>query len=209
MPGIRHQKIWNPSQVPWLADVEARFSEVRGELDRYLKNATNIAWANQPDSEQLAEKEGSWNSVSLASDGIWKEDEMCHNSFPVTCSLLRNRPELDLNNFQWPGVVRQQRNEKSPKLMVNIYQTLPGTTVLPHFGSHGRLIGSMGLKIPENVQLRVGGEYKQWEEGKWLLFDDAFEHEVIHSGSEPRYVLAVAMLHPDVCPSCKEASHIV
>lgn len=208
MPGIRHQKIWNPSQVPWLADVNANWSDVRGELDRYLESMNNKAWTNQPDSEQLAAREGSWNSVALFNDGIWNQ-ETCRTSFPVTCSLLQSRPELDLKNFQWPGVVRQQRDDKPPKLMVNIYQALPGHNVLPHFGTHGRLIGSLGLKIPTGVKLRVGGEYKEWEEGKWLLFDDAFEHEVIHSGSEPRYVLAVAMLHPDVCPSCKGASQIV
>eukprot|EP00746_Dinoflagellata_sp_MGD_P000717 gnl/MRDRNA2_/MRDRNA2_101305_c0_seq1.p1 gnl/MRDRNA2_/MRDRNA2_101305_c0~~gnl/MRDRNA2_/MRDRNA2_101305_c0_seq1.p1 ORF type:complete len:485 (+),score=89.38 gnl/MRDRNA2_/MRDRNA2_101305_c0_seq1:74-1528(+) len=208
MPGIRHQKIWDPAQVPWLAEVEGRWSEVRGELDRYLEKMNNAAWTNQPDSEQLAEMEGSWNSVALASEGIWNEDT-CQTSFPITCSLLRNRPELELKNFQWPGVVRQERDQKPPKLMVNIYQTLPGTSVLPHFGSHGRLIGSLGLKIPKGVQLRVGGEHKEWHEGKWLLFDDAFEHEVVHGGSEPRYVLAVAMLHPDVCPRCKQGSHLV
>jgi hypothetical protein len=208
MPAIRHQKIWDPAQVQWLPEIEGRWTEIRGELDNYLNRMNNAAWTNQPDSEQLAEREGSWNSVSLASEGIWNEDT-CRANFPITCSLLRNRPELDLKNFKWPGVVRQERDQKPPKLMVNIYQTLPGTSVLPHFGSHGRLIGSLGLKIPQGVQLRVGGEHKQWQEGKWLLFDDAFEHEVIHGGSEPRYVLAVAMLHPDVCPSCKQSSQLV
>lgn len=208
MPGIRHQKFYDPSQVPWLADVEVRWSDIRGELDRYLENMGNEAWTNQPDSEQLAQREGTWNSVALANEGVWNEDN-CRKSFPVTCSLLRNRPELNLKNFQWPGVVRRQQNERYPKLMVNIYQTLPGTTVLPHFGTQGRLIGSFGLKIPKDVKLRVGSEQKEWQEGKWLLFDDAFEHEVIHAGSEPRYVLAVAMLHPDVCPKCKVLSHVV
>ena len=37
--------------------------------------------------------------------------------------------------------------------------------------------------------MRVGNEFKQWNTGKALMFDDSFEHEVFHNGTDPRVVL--------------------
>lgn len=37
-----------------------------------------------------------------------------------------------------------------------------------------------------------------WEEGKVMIFDDSFEHEVWHRGTLPRLVLIVDVWHPEV-----------
>merc|ERR1712129_59710 len=135
----------------------------------------------------------------------WQE-KSCNSYFPITCGLLRSRPELDPASFRWPpGVSTEsvQKGRNPPVLMVNIYQALPNSTIFAHFGTHSRLVASLGLKTPPGVVLRVGGEERSWEAGKWMLFDDSFEHEVVHRGTEPRYVLAVAMLHPDCCSGCR------
>ena len=39
---------------------------------------------------------------------------------------------------------------------------------------------------------------RTWEEGKTLVFDDSFIHEVWHLGTKPRYVLYCSMWHPEV-----------
>jgi len=41
-----------------------------------------------------------------------------------------------------------------------------------------------------------GGEIGGRGDGKALVFDDSFEHEVVHGGSEDRFVLYVALHHP-------------
>eukprot|EP00466_Bigelowiella_natans_P001279 jgi/Bigna1/138250/aug1.43_g12958 len=38
-------------------------------------------------------------------------------------------------------------------------------------------------------KIGVGDEWRTWEEGKCLLFDDSFEHEVKHDGDSERIVL--------------------
>lgn len=39
---------------------------------------------------------------------------------------------------------------------------------------------------------------RTWEEGKVIVFDDSFEHEVWHDGSKLRLVLIVDIWHPEL-----------
>lgn len=39
---------------------------------------------------------------------------------------------------------------------------------------------------------------RSWKEGKVLIFDDSFEHEVWHNGTNVRLVLIVDVWHPDL-----------
>ena len=49
----------------------------------------------------------------------------------------------------------------------------------------------------EHAWLRVGDEWRRWPRGELLVFDDAFEHEVVNNGTAPRVVFSVAFKHPD------------
>lgn len=40
--------------------------------------------------------------------------------------------------------------------------------------------------------------YRSWENGKFLLFDDSFEHEVWHNGTDVRVVLIIDVWHPEL-----------
>lgn len=40
--------------------------------------------------------------------------------------------------------------------------------------------------------------FRSWEEGKVFIFDDSFEHEVWHNGTEFRLVLIVDIWHPEL-----------
>jgi aspartate beta-hydroxylase len=42
---------------------------------------------------------------------------------------------------------------------------------------------------------------RTWEEGKFIIFDDSFEHEVWHDGTELRLVLIVDIWHPEITAS--------
>ena len=46
--------------------------------------------------------------------------------------------------------------------------------------------------------MRVGSESRAWEQGKVLLFDDSYEHEVRNRCSTKRVVLQVVVGHPSV-----------
>ena len=75
-----------------------------------------------------------------------------------------------------------------------------GTHVWSHCGpTNCRLRAHLGLIVPDvGPVLRVNDQYRRWHEGKVLVFDDSFEHEVWHNGTQTRLVLIVDLWHPEL-----------
>ena len=40
--------------------------------------------------------------------------------------------------------------------------------------------------------------FRTWKEGKFIIIDDSFEHEVWHDGTELRLILIVDFWHPEI-----------
>ena len=78
----------------------------------------------------------------------------------------------------------------------------PGTEIRPHEGWVTTVFrGHLGLIVPDDCALRVGGETRQWQEGECLIFDDTTEHEAWNHSTETRTVL----LFDFVRPGCEHA----
>jgi len=56
--------------------------------------------------------------------------------------------------------------------------------------------GHLGMVVPQGCYIRVGPEERTWEEGKMLVFDDSFEHEVWNHSEFVRIVLFMNFWHP-------------
>lgn len=56
----------------------------------------------------------------------------------------------------------------------------------------------LGITIPEGCSMRVGTETRTWEEGKCLMFEDSWEHEVWNRSGARRVVLIADLWHPDL-----------
>src|SRR5215831_14835427 len=71
----------------------------------------------------------------------------------------------------------------------------PGKHLPAHRGPYnGVLRLHLGLIVPEpreQLGLRVEGETRRWEEGRALIFDDAYEHEAWNRSDKVRVVLFV------------------
>ena len=74
-----------------------------------------------------------------------------------------------------------------------------------HAGEHdifsfylGYLRYHLGLVVPKNnpPSMRVNDQIHIWEEGKSILFDDSWEHEVYNKSDGLRVVLIVDLLRP-------------
>jgi aspartyl/asparaginyl beta-hydroxylase (cupin superfamily) len=104
----------------------------------------------------------------------------------------------------------------------------PGSKIAPHCGaSNLRLRCHLPLIVPRtssvdigaraggaecpSARMRVGEEWRGWTEGRCVLFDDSFEHEVIFDAiapndesnraitcKQPRVVLVFDLWHPQV-----------
>ena len=96
---------------------------------------------------------------------------------PTICAILRAAPEVSGT----VGGVTQQGE-------VTLYKLQPGAHILPHSGVTNRaLVLHFPLVGTDGVRVRVGDEWRRYEVGRTMVFDDSFEHEVIHGGSRTRY----------------------
>jgi len=84
---------------------------------------------------------------------------------------------------------------------------LPGTRIRPHCApTNVRLTAHLGIVVPtsspeQRCRLRVADQWLTWEEGKILVFDDSYEHEVENMTSTMRAVLLLRFWHPDLAGS--------
>jgi hypothetical protein len=78
---------------------------------------------------------------------------------------------------------------------------LPGTSIARHCGpTNVRIRCHVPLQVPRGYYISVAGEQQTWREGKTLVFDDSFYHEVYCYGNinEPRVVLMIDLWHPSL-----------
>ena len=66
--------------------------------------------------------------------------------------------------------------------------------------SNLRLRNHLSIDIPEPkaAKIRVGNEWRYWDQGKSMAFDDSYEHEVMHKGNRLRVILSVDIWHPSL-----------
>ena len=75
----------------------------------------------------------------------------------------------------------------------------PGSHIAAHTGpSNDRLRVHLPLVHTGGARIRVGTEWKSWEEGKVIILDSSWEHEVIHSGNDTRIILILDIWHPEL-----------
>ena len=203
-PSLKAQPWWEPNQLGRSAAhaklLKQNWKTIRKEARRILKtgqedgrNATAVAAASGFALEGAGvHYQRSWHEFSLWAFGRQKVDN-CKRT-PFTCGLLANMAEA----------TRTTVGDIKFSLMQ------PGTVVRPHTGpSNQRIRVHLGLDVPsEGCEITVAGDTKGWEEGGLLIFDDSFEHSVVHRGIDgQRLVLIVDMLHPDV--EGKQGQHYV
>jgi len=76
----------------------------------------------------------------------------------------------------------------------------PGTHIPRHKGVSKNLVNChLGLIVPKNREacyLVCGGERPLWQEGKVIVFDDTYPHEVHNLTDEERVVLMLQLERP-------------
>jgi beta-hydroxylase len=88
-----------------------------------------------------------------------------------------------------------------PDLVTAFYSIMdPGTRVPRHKGFTKALLNlHLGLRVPAGVKdcgIRVADQDHGWEEGRILMFDETFPHEVWNDTDQPRAVLFIQVLRP-------------
>nr|XP_029516915.1 aspartyl/asparaginyl beta-hydroxylase-like isoform X4 [Oncorhynchus nerka] len=179
--GLKAQPWWTPKDTGYMdliKTLERNWRTIRDEALSVMDKTTGLF---VPEEENLREK-GEWGQFTLWQQGK-KAGESCH-SVPKTCGLLERYPEAT-------GCKRGQ-------IKFSVMQ--PGTHVWPHTGpSNCRLRMHLGLVIPKTgCKIRCTNDTRAWEEGKVLIFDDSFEHEVWQDADSYRLIFIVDVWHPEL-----------
>lgn len=152
---------------PFTRDLEAHWLSIRDEL-LSLPGSSFLSW---PEKEL---HEGGWEVFGLYAFGE-RIDVNCA-ACPKTTAWIEAIPRMTTAGF---SVLK------------------PGTAIKPHVGySSAVLRCHLGLIIPPDCALEVGGEIRSWREGKCLVFDDTVRHAAWNHSNQPRVVLLVDFARP-------------
>ncbi|NWX04556.1 ASPH hydroxylase, partial [Caloenas nicobarica] len=179
--GLKAQPWWTARETGYtelVKSLEKNWKLIRDEGLAVMDKKRNLFL---PEDENLREK-GDWSQFTLWQQG--RKNENACKSVPKTCALLERFPEAT-------GCRRGQ---------VKYSIMHPGTHVWPHTGpTNCRLRMHLGLVIPkEGCRIRCAQENRTWEEGKVLIFDDSFEHEVWQDAENYRLIFIVDVWHPEL-----------
>ena len=170
--------VYDNAAFPWAAGIEREWRAVRTELD-----AVMVRRAELPNVHDITA-----DAASISRDAGWK-------IFPFIAYGIRSQRNIDLCPQTWRIV------QGIPGLRTAMFSILePGKHLPPHRGPYnGVLRLHLGLVVPqttERLAIRVGADERRWREGRVLIFDDAYEHEVWNDTAHVRVVLFVDFEKP-------------
>jgi beta-hydroxylase len=165
-------------RFPWSKELESHTPEIRAELERLLIDHEALPNFQDISRDQIEiTDDDRWKTLFLYGYGF--KAELVSALCPTTTALVE----------QVPGMVTAMFSILSPR------KHIPA-----HRGPYkGVLRYHLGLIVPshrEACRIRVGGEVRHWEEGRGMIFDDTFEHEVWNDTDELRAVLFLDVMRP-------------
>lgn len=175
---IGDKPVFDTRLFPWVADIEAHWEEIRAEAAIALEDLESIPplASISPDHRRIAPA-GRWRSFFLIGYG-YREENNCRIC-PRTTELVSRIPGLNSAFFS---------------------VLVPGTHIPTHTGvTKAFLTCHLGIQVPrerDKCRMRVVDEWLSWEEGRALVFDDVFEHEVRNDSDETRIVLLIQFKRP-------------
>ncbi len=162
----------------WVTTLEQATAPIRAEFDRVWRHPDDIPAFHQISPDQARISTGtSWKTYALRIFGQPVEPNC--SECPHTAATLAALPGLQ---NAWFSILA------------------PGYHIPPHRGPTRALVRChLGIMVPAQVEqcwLRVDQEIRHWHEGRCLLFDDTYEHEVLNDTDEFRAVLFLDIDRP-------------
>ncbi len=177
IPGLDSTPWYDASVFPWAARFAESHGEIRAELERFLAQQA-ITFRNYvgPILKEQADS-GDWHILYLDYRGR-RWDENCR-MFPRLFELIESVPRRSGTAF--------------------VSRLTPGTHIPQHCGaSNTQLTCHFGITVPDGVEMRVCHEVRAQPEGRCIVFDDSFEHEVWNRSEGDRYNVFFQFWHPDL-----------
>lgn len=171
-------EIISPRPFLWVTELEGNWTVIRRELDGLL--AEQVALPAIQDLSPL--------QYSIVREKVWKV-------FPFRVYGTR----CEENCRRCPETARII--DAIPDVEVAFFSVLEGGAHLnAHRGAYKGLIRAhLGLIVPEprdKVRMQVGRETVFWQEGKCVVFDDTYRHEIWNETDDLRVVLLIDVPRP-------------
>lgn len=176
--------VYETATFPWAAEIEKAYPGIRAELDRVLTRKDELPNFHDISADvKTISTDNRWKTFFLV--GFGKPSEKNIAACPETWKALQNIPGLKTAMF-------------------SIFE--PGKHLPAHRGPYnGVLRLHLGLIVPEaerdQIAIRVDKQICHWDEGKVLIFDDAYEHEAWNHSNKTRVVLFVDFVKPTRFPA--------
>ena len=182
-PFLPADEFFDRGHFPWLAAFEAHTPAICAEalaLRDGIKPYVAMPSGAPPNKWTPLDGSLDWGAYHLWEYGAEIPEAIAR--CPATAAALRDVPQADL-----PG--------RAPTAFFSILQ--PHTRIPPHSGvSNTRTIIHLPLIVPPGCGFRVGGETREWVEGRAFAFDDTIEHEAWNDSDEVRIVLILDVWNP-------------
>lgn len=181
VPGLTSKPWHDKNDYPFIEKLEEGHSDIKEELLYNLQERKHLFTEEQ---ENL-HVGGDWTELRLKSSGYGFTKYTQY--FPKTMKHIRNCGQ-DFTSIKFSAIQ-------------------PGTHIRTHTGpSNERLRIHLTIVHTGGAKIRVGKDWHTWEQGKAIIFDDSWEHEVIHNGKDARVVLIMDIWHPEL-PESKRIVH--
>lgn len=180
-PGLGAKPVHDPRDFPQLAALEDNYEAIKEEYLALRRAKLPSDFDTSKDEHRLHEGRWDWNSYVLKGVRQAQFAAMC----PRTVEILESVP----------------RFMTGTPFSFAFFSTLSaGATIAPHTAPCNiRLRVHFPLTVPKgDCGLEVGGKRLTWEEGRCLVFDDAYEHQVWNNTDEERVVLLFDLWHPEL-----------
>lgn len=173
VPGLTSLPWHDKNNYPFIATLEAGYEDIKSELLYNLQERRSLF---TEESENL-HVGGDWSELRLKSSGYGFTKHSEH--FPKTMKHIKNC-DVEFTSIKFSAIQ-------------------PGTHIRTHTGpTNERLRIHLTLIHKGGARIRVGTDWHTWEEGKAIIFDDSWEHEVRHTGDSRRAVLILDIWHPEL-----------
>lgn len=187
VPRLPAVPFYQNTDFPWVRALEAASPIIIEEVLASLGQAQDLAVpyvayeAGVPVNQWVQLNHSKrWSALFFYKNG--EKNAQNHALFPKTSSILNALPLANIDGF-------------CPNVMISTLA--PRTAIPPHTGeTNARLVVHLPLIVPDKCRYRVGNEWRIWEVGKALIFDDSIEHEAINDSDEPRMVLIFDIWNP-------------
>lgn len=186
-PFLPPDEFFDDVHFPWFAHLASQTDAIRDEL---------IALLAEPGDDLIpyvrmerGVSGGQWGQLNHNLDWgacfLWEygtPNTPVLDRCPITAAALAALPGAHI-----PG--------RAPSAFFSMLK--PRTRIPPHTGvTNTRAIVHLPLIVPPGCGFRVGGETREWVEGRPFAFDDTIEHEAWNDSDEMRAVLIFDVWNP-------------